>query len=1021
VPVEILVAWLDHRIGHVEVQMSDVLGDDLRKQLARRQVVVVIGAGVSVGATGEVPTASWLGLLHDGAARCEAVVGHGLPAGWGDRVRAQIDSGDMEEMLSAAENITRRLGGPNGGEYGRWLRDSVGSLRATNPEVIQALADLGAPIATTNYDSLIEQVTGLPAVTWRQGALVERVVRRDDSGVVHLHGHWQDPASVVLGIHSYEAVLSSEHAQAVQRALAMVQSLLFVGFGAGLADPNFGVLRAWLGRVLLGSQYRHFRLGRNGELAALQAEHGLAERIMVVGYGLDHADLGPFLRTLSLAEPAPADRDTDAARSNVPAAGVLPPPPRCFGRDPIIDDLVQTVCAKQSPPTPVLGPPGIGKSTVCLAALHHRRVAARFRERRWFVRCNAATTGAGLLADVATAVGVAPGPDRVAETLTALAAEPGVLVLDNVETPWEADTEGTERVLAQLAGIAELRLLVTMRGAQRPFGVPWRESVLLPPLGVADGRRVFLAVAGQRFADDPYLDELVVAQDGVPLAIELLAYLAEAEPDLAALWRRWRAKRVALRRGGGGSPQLSAEVSFELSITGPRMTEPARRLLSLLGVLPDGVAHQDLDVLLPGEGEEAAWSLRRVGLAFDEGSRLRSLQPIRDHVQHHHPPGHDDLRRTARHYRTLAANLGPSVGGIGGATASARLAAEPGNLEVMLHHELSSDDPIPAVECILGLTDFLRMSGFGSIQLLEAALRASERADDRYLQAYALFSLGVVASTRSGPATATVRLEQALLLYKQIGSALGQANCLHALGNMALRRSDYDTAEASFMQAQPLFEQIGNFLGQANCMVSLGDLALQRSDYDMAEASFKQAQPLFEQVGDVLGHANCVIFLGDVAFQRSDYDTATACFEQAQPLFEQIGNIRGQANCILGLGNIALERSDYAMASACFEKAQSLFEQIGNIRGQANCIMLLGDVALERSNLAGATAHYEEALELYRPLPDPYYIGQVHRRLAHVAASFDERNRHVQAARDAWNSIGRADLIQDLDVEFGEA
>jgi hypothetical protein len=318
----------------------------------------------------------------------------------------------VQELLSAAENITRRLDRPRGGEYGRWLRESVGSLKVANPEVIQALAGLGAPIVTTNYDDLIEQVSGLPAVTWRQGAQVERVIRCDDPGVVHLHGHWQDPASVVLGIRSYEEVLGDEHAQGVQRALGMLESLLFVGFGAGLADPNFAALRSWLGRVLPGSQYRHFRLGRDGELAALYAAHDRAERIMVLGYGPDHADLAPFLRTLAPVETAPSRGDVDTAEPSILDMLALPPPPRCFGRDPIIDELVQTICTRRSPPTPVLGPPGIGKSTVCLAALHHRRVAARFGQRRWFVRCNAATTGAGLLADIATALGVAPGPDR---------------------------------------------------------------------------------------------------------------------------------------------------------------------------------------------------------------------------------------------------------------------------------------------------------------------------------------------------------------------------------------------------------------------------------------------------------------------------------------------------------------------------------------------------------------------------------------------------------------------------------
>jgi len=142
-------------------------------------------------------------------------MGLGLPGGWGDRLRAQIDSGDIEEMLLAAENVTR-LDGPAGGEYGRWLEQSVGSLRATSSEVIQAIAALGAPIATTNYDNLIEDVTGLPRVTWQQEAEAERVMRRDGPGVLHLPGHWRDPASVVLGIRSYERVLGDEHAQGMQ-------------------------------------------------------------------------------------------------------------------------------------------------------------------------------------------------------------------------------------------------------------------------------------------------------------------------------------------------------------------------------------------------------------------------------------------------------------------------------------------------------------------------------------------------------------------------------------------------------------------------------------------------------------------------------------------------------------------------------------------------------------------------------------------------------------------------------------
>jgi hypothetical protein len=129
--------------------------DDLREELAARQVIVIVGAGVSVAATSGAPAASWTGLLEDGVAYCQSLLGPSLPAGWADRRRDQLAHGDTEEVISVAEEITRRLGGPGGGEFARWLERSVGRVAATRPAVLEALAILGVPLATTNYDGLL--------------------------------------------------------------------------------------------------------------------------------------------------------------------------------------------------------------------------------------------------------------------------------------------------------------------------------------------------------------------------------------------------------------------------------------------------------------------------------------------------------------------------------------------------------------------------------------------------------------------------------------------------------------------------------------------------------------------------------------------------------------------------------------------------------------------------------------------------------------------------------------------------
>jgi len=174
--------------------------DRLRQEIAEGNALVIVGAGVSIGATHNAKAASWTGLLQDGVDRCQSL---GQTARWADRARGDIEDGDL---LAAAEKISTVLGAPEGGPFRTWLRDSVGALRAQDRTVLDALRDLGIPLATTNYDDLLKETTGFSPITWRDGNRVQRFLRGDETGILHLHSHWDDPASVVLGIRSYKDV-----------------------------------------------------------------------------------------------------------------------------------------------------------------------------------------------------------------------------------------------------------------------------------------------------------------------------------------------------------------------------------------------------------------------------------------------------------------------------------------------------------------------------------------------------------------------------------------------------------------------------------------------------------------------------------------------------------------------------------------------------------------------------------------------------------------------------------------------
>jgi hypothetical protein len=209
-------------------------------------------------------------------------------------------------LLAVAEQVSRRLGWkatePCGGDWSTWLRRTVGSLRANHPELIEAIRDLGAPIATLDYDNLLSEVTHLRPITWQRAERWPLVLQGEDQAILHLHGHWDQPSSVVLGIRSYDAVMGGALAQHLQRALSL-QSLVFVGCSGTLEDPNFSVLLTWMREQLNGAEHSHYLLIHEGEPLPSTKSLLREARVVPLHYGKENDDLLSFIRALASGTP----------------------------------------------------------------------------------------------------------------------------------------------------------------------------------------------------------------------------------------------------------------------------------------------------------------------------------------------------------------------------------------------------------------------------------------------------------------------------------------------------------------------------------------------------------------------------------------------------------------------------------------------------------------------------------------------------------------------------------------------
>ena len=272
---------------------------------SKDKLVIIAGTGVSITACRDQlvdghKVAGWDGLLLHGVDYCQNVE-HVLTAGEAEVLRMQIKQGTPDFLAGAAELVTSRLSRKAPASYRRWLKDTVGKLELDEPEILRVLGAFPGVLATLNYDPLFEKALVRQPVTWLDvdKDKLEEVLRGIcKDAVLHLHGYYEVPESVVLGLRSYEKVASGPHTLSVLRLLTMDRTLMFVGCRGTVTDPNFSRLVEWAQEARAHATHRHFVLCRDGEAEAMRVELRSAPWLDVVPYGKDFEHLVPFLKSL---------------------------------------------------------------------------------------------------------------------------------------------------------------------------------------------------------------------------------------------------------------------------------------------------------------------------------------------------------------------------------------------------------------------------------------------------------------------------------------------------------------------------------------------------------------------------------------------------------------------------------------------------------------------------------------------------------------------------------------------------
>jgi len=281
----------------------------------------------------------------------------------------------------------------------------------------------------------------------------------------------------------------------------------------------------------------------------------------------------------------------------------MPLKPEIFhGRDDFVKDIARSLLREETSRICILGPGGMGKTSVSLAVVELPVIKERFPGGNCvWVPCIEATS-ANLFLEILYIQLQVPGDNQVTleKIISELNAskEPRLILLDNFETPWNAPG-GTQKqvsdILRKLAMLSHVAILVTMRGTYPPCDTIEWQSHTIQPTDKAACRRIFHDI-NQSSKNDPNVDRLLAVLGHMPFAVTLMANLGKRGKSTAKeLLETWYTSGTDML-SVTNSPEKSMNRSISLSVDSEFVKQDADALLllAILSLLPAGTTKQNL-------------------------------------------------------------------------------------------------------------------------------------------------------------------------------------------------------------------------------------------------------------------------------------------------------------------------------------------------------------------------------------------------------------------------------------------
>ena len=610
----------------------------------------------------------------------------------------------------------------------------------------------------------------------------------------------------------------------------------------------------------------------------------------------------------------------------------------------------------------VVGPPGVGKTTLAVEAGHAALQRGWFAGGTLFIDLHgygeAPVQPLQALDALLRALGVpaehiwSSADERAKQYRSALAkiGKPVLVIADNASSVAQVEPllpgVGDHKVLvtSQLTLAALDARLVKVMVMDEPAAV----NLLNGVLHTADPRDD--RISGDREA----ASRLARVCGGLPLALQIVARLLKASPRLSSseladelAVESERLERLQLNDGSGAA---TLSVAAVFSLTYNWLDESAARMFRFLPLNPgpalSTAAAAVLTDLPRNQASQVLGDLERAHLIEADPDaqdlwrmhdllRLYAQQLSDDHAE---PDGREQARDRLLSYYLHYTRA-----------ADAHLRAEPGQPVPGDFADLNEaltwlDAQRPSLVAAVSMAADSRRDRIGLELFLELAQYLDERR--RFDEKLGIAAVGLDAARR-------------------LGDLRGEGQSLTILGGAWPQAGRFDQAVTACRRAVEIFHATGDQNFEAQALANLANVLAQGNHPEAAITEYRAAVAIFQQLGDRRARAVTLVDLGNALATAAQAGEAIVAYNEARDIFQILGERDKNAWALECLAGLLLREGRFEEAIVVSRTAAQIYQETGNRYGQGLALKTLGMAEWRVHRVVLAVTIWEESVACF--------------------------------------------------------